>query len=84
MISGTPVPHVRANLMSDATERGDVLRKILRSWFELTRDEQKVLVLILALFLLGLTVRFWHLRKERADESCQTSHPAQQAKSERK
>ncbi len=29
-----------------------------RTWFYLTRDEQKALFLVLALFLLGLTVRF--------------------------
>ncbi len=30
-----------------------------RSWFRLTRDEQKALMLVFALFLLGLAVRAW-------------------------
>jgi hypothetical protein len=53
--------------MNETTDRLDSLRKIFRSWFELTQDEQKVLLLILALFLLGLFVRWRHLRTERPD-----------------
>ncbi len=34
---------------------------LLRSWFELTQDERTALILILALFLLGLLARWWHL-----------------------
>lgn len=34
---------------------------LMRSWVELTPGEQKALVLIVGLFLLGLTVRWWHL-----------------------
>ena len=57
--------------MDETTDRTDTLRRLFRSWFELTRDEQKALILILALFLLGLAVRFWHVKKEagRADAS---------------
>ena len=55
--------------MDEATDRFEAFRKIVRSWFELTADEQKALLLVLILFLLGLTVRFWHLEHERADGS---------------
>ena len=48
--------------MTPDTDRFETLRRIFRSWFELTRDEQKVLLLILALFLMGLAVRAWHLK----------------------
>jgi len=50
--------------VNPSTDRPGTLRGIFRSWFELTHDEQKVLLLVLALFLLGLAVRFWHLKKE--------------------
>jgi hypothetical protein len=39
-----------------------LLQKLVRSWFELTREEQRALVLVLALFLLGIAVRIWRLR----------------------
>jgi hypothetical protein len=35
-----------------------VVRSLSRSWFELTTEEQKAVVLVLALFLLGLLVRY--------------------------
>ena len=54
----------RSEPLTESTDKLGALRRIFRSWFELTRDEQKVLLLILALFLLGLSVRFWHLNKE--------------------
>ena len=44
------------------TRRHPFLRPLLRAWFELTADEQKAMVVILGLFLLGLVVRYWHLR----------------------
>jgi hypothetical protein len=31
-----------------------------RSWLDLTAREQKAVLLVLALFLLGLAVRLWH------------------------
>ena len=43
-----------------------VLTQILRSWFELTEEEQKAVIIILALFMLGLAVRYWHLRSQRS------------------
>ena len=57
--------------MNEPTGRFNAFRQIFRAWFELTHDEQKALLLILALFLLGLTVRFWHLKDEanRSDPS---------------
>jgi len=50
--------------VTEPTHNPGALHGIFRSWFELTHDEQKVLLLILALFLLGLAVRFWHLKNE--------------------
>jgi hypothetical protein len=35
----------------------------IRAWFGLTRDEQKGLLIVLSLFLLGLAVRWWHLSR---------------------
>ena len=35
--------------------------KLLQSWFNLTGEEQKAIILVLALLLLGLAVKFWHL-----------------------
>ena len=32
------------------------------AWFALTEKERQALVLILALALLGVTVKFWHVR----------------------
>ena len=43
------------------TQRRGPLPGLLRSWFQFTADEQKALILILALFLLGLFARWWHL-----------------------
>jgi len=37
---------------------------LVRSWFELTADEQKAAMIILAVFLLGLGVRCWHVHKK--------------------
>ena len=37
---------------------------LVRSWFRLTADEQKAALIILAIFLLGLGVRFWHIQKK--------------------
>ena len=56
-------------MAEQAPDRFDVLRKVFRTWFELTHDEQKALVLILVLFLLGLTVRFWRLESEKPGAS---------------
>ena len=36
-----------------------------RAWLALTADERKAVVVVLALFLLGLAVRYWHLRRVR-------------------
>ena len=38
-----------------------LLRTLLRSWLELTDREQQGVLLVLALFLLGLAVRAWRL-----------------------
>ena len=47
------------------------VRSLVRSWFALTRDEQNALLLVLALILLGIAVRAWHLHR--------TAPPAPQA-----
>ena len=41
-------------------------RRLFRSWFELNWDEQRILVIILALFLTGLIVRLWHEHRSPA------------------
>lgn len=38
-----------------------------RLWFHLTHDERKLVVFILALFLVGLTARYIHLRQQQPD-----------------
>jgi hypothetical protein len=48
--------------MALETPRQNALwRRLTRSWFELTVAEQKVALLVLSLFLLGLAVRTWRL-----------------------
>jgi len=37
------------------------IRQLLRSWFELTSHEQTAVILILALFLLGVLARWVHV-----------------------
>ena len=39
---------------------------LLRSWFMLTPEEQRVLILILVLLAIGLVARHWHLRRQAA------------------
>ena len=36
-------------------------RRLLRSWYALTRTEQGAILLITLLFLLGVTLRFWKI-----------------------
>jgi len=38
---------------------------LLRAWFELTVPEQRVIIAVLALMVLGLAVRHWRPRPER-------------------
>jgi hypothetical protein len=42
------------------------VRRLLGAWFGLTSEEQRAVVLILALALLGLGVRTWHVRQKQA------------------
>jgi hypothetical protein len=51
---------------------------LVRSWFELTPDEQKAALIVLAVFLLGLGVRFWHIQKTG---EAGVDKPAEMAKS---
>ena len=37
------------------------IRRLLRSWFELTPHEQTAVILILSLFLLGVLARWIHV-----------------------
>jgi len=39
----------------------------VRAWFLLTRDERRFLAGILLIFLLGLTARTLHLRREKME-----------------
>lgn len=41
-------------------------RSLTRSWFALTRDEQNAMMLVLALVLMGVAVRAWHMRRAEA------------------
>ena len=42
-------------------KRPQVPGRLASSWFELTQSEQKAVMIVLALFLLGQIVRCWHL-----------------------
>lgn len=44
----------------DSRQEWRFTKTLLRSWFTLTGGEQKMVIIILALFILGLTVRFFH------------------------
>jgi len=37
-----------------------MLHGVARSWFDLTAEERKAVIVILALFILGVVVRLWH------------------------
>lgn len=39
---------------------GKLVAALLRSWSELTLDEQRACLVVLSLFALGLVVRLWH------------------------
>ena len=41
--------------------RGPLLSALFRAWFEMTVEEQRSLIMVLALFLLGTATRLWHL-----------------------
>jgi len=45
------------------TAYGGFLAALLRSWFGLTKEEQRALIIVLALFILGLAVRYCHIRQ---------------------
>lgn len=51
---------------TDSGVRQKVFAGLLRSWFELTADEQKAVITVLAIFLLGLAVRTWHIQMEES------------------
>jgi hypothetical protein len=37
------------------------IKRLLRSWFELTSQEQTAVIIVLCLFLLGVLARWFHL-----------------------
>ena len=39
----------------------------LRAWFAMTPDERLVVAGILAIALVGLSARYWHLKHQRAE-----------------
>lgn len=39
----------------------DASRRLLRNWSNLTGDEQRAAAVILAIFLLGVAARYWHV-----------------------
>lgn len=51
---------------------------ILKPWFLLTGQEQRAVLLILALAIIGLAARYWHLHRELPDpyEPAGLDHPA--------
>jgi len=55
--------------MTSKKQKQESAASLLRSWFQLTQMEQRALIVIVALFLLGLIVRHWHREKSQVD-SC--------------
>jgi hypothetical protein len=47
--------------LSTLSQNGKFLEALARSWFGLTRDEQKAVLVLLGLFLLGVSIRCWHV-----------------------
>ena len=43
---------------------GSILGEGARAWFNLTVGEQRALVIVLGLFLLGVAARAWHLHEK--------------------
>ena len=41
--------------------RARLLSSLCRAWFEMTSEEQRAIVIILAIFLLGTATRVWHI-----------------------
>lgn len=39
----------------------EMLAALVRSWVDLTEDEQRVVAVVLGIFLLGLLARWWYL-----------------------
>jgi hypothetical protein len=68
---------------TEPAKASEAASSLVRCWFDLTSDEQKAVVMILAIFLLGLTVRIWHLQTERHPASkpvAESGIPANKAK----
>jgi hypothetical protein len=42
------------------------IKSLLNAWFGLTKSEQAAVALVVALFLLGLAVRFWHIHQKKS------------------
>jgi hypothetical protein len=53
-------------LQTDSGVQQKIFVSLLRSWSELTIDEQKAVITVLAIFILGLAVRTWHVQKEES------------------
>jgi len=50
------------------TQSPGLPRKLLASWLRLSWDEQKTIMVILAIFLLGITARYWHSQQEAPEK----------------
>ena len=56
---------------------------LVHSWFHLTADEQKAILIVIILFLIGMGVRTWHRPQQtdgagsRPDEITQWTAPAE-------
>lgn len=66
----------------DGKDTFQVPARLIRSWFELTADERKAAVTIAAIFLLGVTVRVWHLHRTRAATEDRLQQTTQCARSQ--
>ena len=53
-----------------------LLKGVVRSWFGLTADEQKAVLLVLGLFLLGLAARAWHVERTALEQPLPTKAAA--------
>ena len=55
---------VQAMGLKPERETRSILAESARAWFNLTVDEQRAVVIVLGLFLLGVAVRAWHVREK--------------------
>jgi len=69
-------------LQTDNGLQRKVFVSLLKAWCELTVDEQKAVITILALFILGLAIRTWHVQKEASSTTNGTTTVIHQSREE--